>query len=91
MAMTRRSLACYVLAFAGLVPGLAHAQADAGSADLINRVRGAPGGRVGGATRGIHRDDPAAPPPPPRPAASTQPVPRSTSQTGASPQGGASN
>jgi hypothetical protein len=58
MQSTRRFLAFAVLGAAGLMPAVARAQADAGADDLMKRLRGAPGSRVGGATRGIKRDQP---------------------------------
>ncbi len=60
MLSTRRFLATALFGAAGLVPAVARAQSDAGADDLMKRLRGAPGSRVGGATRGIRRDRPAA-------------------------------
>jgi hypothetical protein len=43
-----------------LYPTVSIAQTDQTSdqtSDLIRRLRGAPGGRIGGATRGIHNDN----------------------------------
>ena len=53
MQATRRFLAIAALGAVGLVPVAARAQADAGADDLMRCLRGAPGSRVGGATRGI--------------------------------------
>lgn len=57
MTATRRTLAAALFGLAGLVPGVALAQSDAASQELMRRLRGAPGSRVGGATRGLRRDD----------------------------------
>jgi hypothetical protein len=58
MQSTRRFLAFAALGAATMAPGLAVAQSDPGADDLMKRLRGAPGSRVGGATRGIKRDQP---------------------------------
>lgn len=67
MQSTRRFLAFAVLGAAGLVPALASAQtqpaaADPGADDLMRRLRGTPGSRVGGATRGLKREETPAQP-----------------------------
>jgi hypothetical protein len=62
MLQTRRFLAFALFGAASLAPAVARAQADAGADDLMKRLRGAPGSRVGGATRGIKRDQPAGTP-----------------------------
>jgi len=54
MQAPRRFLAIAALGAVGVVPVAAHAPADAGADDLMRRLRGAPGSRVGGATRGIN-------------------------------------
>ena len=53
MLSTRRFLAFAAFGAAGLLPSVTLAQSDPGADDLMKRLRGAPGGRVGGATRGI--------------------------------------
>ncbi len=58
MFSTRRFLAAAVLGVAGMAPTLGQAQSDPGADDLRRRLRGAPGSRVGGATRGVKRDQP---------------------------------
>ncbi len=66
MSSNSRRLFALALLGAALAPVVARAaDDDAGSADLMRKLRGAPGQRVGGATRGIHRDDPAHPAPAP--------------------------
>ncbi len=60
MLSSRRFLALAVLGVAGAVPTLGQAQSDPGADDLMRRLRGAPGSRVGGATRGVKRDHPTA-------------------------------
>ncbi len=89
MQSTRRFLACAVLGAVGLVPALlpalAHAQADAGTDDLLRRVRGAPGSRVGGATRGLRRDQPGqAAPVQPSPTPASPPTGSARRAAGAS-------
>ncbi len=65
MSSTRRFFAMAALGAIAALPAAAWAQSDPGADDLMRRVRGAPGSRVGGATRGMRRDEPAEAPTPP--------------------------
>ena len=74
--MTSNSRRLFALALLGaaVAPVVARAADEEGGTDLMRKLRGAPGARVGGATRGIHRDDQATNTP--APAAGRQAAPQ---------------
>lgn len=59
-----------------LLPSIGQAQSSAATDDLISRVRGAPGSRVGGATRGIGGQTATPAQPAPTTTQATAPAPR---------------
>ena len=77
MSSNSRRLFALALLGAAVTPVVARAADTDGSNDLMRKLRGAPGARVGGATRGIHRDDPATNTP--APTAGRQAAPQAAS------------